>query len=118
MALVARVHAEFVTPLEKKIDRYRVDRVATKIVRGLHFLRTGRLIPSSTTFYGDMTLFHPDNLADIDTTLDQIGLPAADEGAFPQVFRMKAVMTEPGRHTYTLVFWETVVYVLSFFDEA
>jgi hypothetical protein len=115
-ALVARVQSEFLTPTQKRIDRYRVNRVATKVVRGLHFLRTGVVVPASTTFFGDWTLFHLDDLADIETTVEQLGVTAPDEGTFPQVFRMKALMVEPGRHTYILVFWETVVFVLSFSD--
>jgi hypothetical protein len=69
-------------------------------------------------FYGDMQLFHRENVPDVDVALERMGLPTPDEGTFPQVFKSKALMTEPGRYTYILVFWETVVYTLSFFADA
>lgn len=117
--LVNKVLEEFVpNSNEKRFDSGRTDRIAWKIVRGLHCLRTGELLPEQARVTGAFDCAQTQRLLrDLDAAMLANGFDDPWEGVLPSIFRTKIMVDEhQDRQTYSymLVCWEYVMYLLSF----
>jgi hypothetical protein len=117
--LVTKVLHEFVPDSnQKEFDSGRTNRVAWKIVRGLHCLRTGELLPERARVTGGFDCAKTQRLLrDLETAMLANGFNDPWEGALPNILKTKIMVDErQDRRTYSyvLVCWDYVTYFLSF----
>ncbi|MBL7154061.1 MAG: hypothetical protein ISS79_10105 [Phycisphaerae bacterium] len=103
------------------VDEYRIERVALKIVRGLFYLENGSFLPLESA--KDIRFCLGEN--DV-PELYRILWPAVElRGPYPKVFSYKYFNTRKhfgrdecpeldGLHMYSLLFWEAVMFCITF----
>lgn len=117
--LVNKVLSEFIPDSnEKGFDSGRTNRVAWKIVRGLHCLRTGELLPEHARVTGAFDCAKTQRLVrDLDAAMLANGFNDPWEGTLPNIFKTKIMVDEHPHlqtYSYVLVCWDYVTYFLSF----
>jgi len=117
--LVAKIFKEFVPDSNQKgFESGRTNRIAWKIVRGLHCLRTGELLPERSRIQGGFDCSKTQRLLhDLEAKMHTHGFNDPWEGALPTIFKTKIMVDEtPNMQTYSylLVCWDYVTYFLSF----
>jgi|ERR1019366_1872983 hypothetical protein len=117
--LVNKVLNEFAPGTNQKaFASSRTHRVAWKIVRGLHCLRTGVILPERATVHGDFTCEKTRPfLRDLDGALLAAGFNDPWEGPVSSIFKARIFVDQgPAVDSYTYVFvcWEYLMYFLSF----
>lgn len=117
--LVTKVLNEFVQHTNiKGFDSGRTHRVAWKIARGLHTLRTGQVLPERARVRTNFTCDKTRALTrDLDTKLAANGFHDSWEGLIPNVFKAKILVDEQQAATsysYVIVCWEYLTYFFLF----
>lgn len=117
--LVTKVLSEFVPDSNQKgFESGRTNRIAWKIVRGLHCLRTGQVLPERARITGGFDCAKTQRfLRELEAKMVANGFNDPWEGALPTIFKTKIMVDEkPNLQTYSyiLVCWDYVTYFLSF----
>lgn len=102
----------------KSFQSGRINRVAWKVVRGLHCLRTGELLPERPRIQGGFTCDKTPLVSrDLAVRLHAAGFHDQWEGTLPTIFKSMTLVDEAldrTTYTYFLVCWEYVTYFLIF----
>ncbi|HJQ39336.1 MAG TPA: hypothetical protein VKB93_19520, partial [Thermoanaerobaculia bacterium] len=117
--LVTSVMNEFVPRTNTKaFETGRTNRIAWKIVRGLHCLRTGTILPERARIDGGFTCDKTTFLTqELGPRLHAGGFQDEWEGSLPMIFKTMTLIDESPEHTtytYFLVCWEYLAYFLWF----
>jgi hypothetical protein len=117
--LVNKVLEEFVSGSNQKgFDSGRTNRVAWKIVRGLHCLRTGEVLPERGCIAGGFDCAKTQQLLGaVDAAMLASGFNDPWEGTLPMIFKVKIMVDEHHErqtYSYLLVCWDYLTYFLTF----